>query len=81
MVRFALHRYDEPEEFTAIVFGDPQPYSMEDMDYFTRKILQEVEKNNKTLFGISLGDIVGNSSTERKATKSGNKFRRLSAQM
>ena len=59
-VDFALHRYDEPMEFTAIVFGDPQPYSMEDMDYFTRKILQEVEKSNKTLFGISLGDIVGN---------------------
>ena len=35
-VDFALYRYDEPEAFTAIVFGDPQPYSMDDLDYFSR---------------------------------------------
>lgn len=58
-VDFALTRYDEPENFTAIIFGDPQPYTMDDIDYFTRKIVQEVEKKDNTLFGISLGDIVG----------------------
>lgn len=58
-IDFALHRYDEPESFTAIVFGDPQPYSMDDLDYFTRKIVEDVEKSHNTLFGISLGDIVG----------------------
>ena len=58
-IDFALHQYNEPENFTAIVFGDPQPYSMDDLDYFTRKIVEDVEKSHNTLFGISLGDIVG----------------------
>ena len=58
-VDFALYKQDEPENFTAIIFGDPQPYSIQDMDYFTEKIVNDVKKTNKTLFGISLGDIVG----------------------
>ena len=58
-INFALHRYNEPEVFTAVVFGDPQPYSIDDLDHFTRKIVEDVVKNENTLFGISLGDIVG----------------------
>ena len=58
-IDFALYKYNEPENFTAIVFGDPQPYSLEDLDYFTRKIVDDVKKTERTLFGISLGDIVG----------------------
>lgn len=58
-VNFALYRQVEPENFSAIVFGDPQPYSVQDMDYFTQKIVHDVKKKENTLFGISLGDIVG----------------------
>lgn len=58
-VDFPLYPYNEPDHFTAIVFGDPQPYSMDDLDYFTRKIVDDVKKTDQTLFGISLGDIVG----------------------
>jgi len=58
-VDFALYKQNEPENFTAIVFGDPQPYSIQDMNYFTQKIVQDVRKKENTLFGISLGDIVG----------------------
>lgn len=58
-INFALYKYDEPENFSAILFGDPQPYSMADVDYFTRKIIQNVKTKENTLFGISLGDIVG----------------------
>jgi len=58
-VDFPLYPYNEPDNFTAIVFGDPQPYSMDDLDYFTRKIVDDVKKTDQTLFGISLGDIVG----------------------
>jgi 3',5'-cyclic AMP phosphodiesterase CpdA len=58
-VDFALYKYNEPEHFSAIVFGDPQPYSLDDLDYFTRKIVDDVKKTEQTLFGISLGDIVG----------------------
>ena len=35
-INFALTRYNEPETFSAIIFGDPQPYSMDDVDYFTQ---------------------------------------------
>lgn len=59
LVNFALRKQDEPENFTVVVFGDPQPYSIEDMDYFTEKVVNDVKKTNQTLFGISLGDIVG----------------------
>ena len=58
-VDFALYKYNEPKDFTTIVFGDPQPYSIQDLDYFTQKIVADVQKTDKTLFGISLGDIVG----------------------
>ena len=58
-VDFALYKYNEPKDFTTIVFGDPQPYSVQDLDYFTQKIVEDVQKTDKTLFGISLGDIVG----------------------
>lgn len=58
-IDFALYKYNEPEKFTAIVFGDPQPYSIQDLDYFSKKIVADVQKKQNTLFGISLGDIVG----------------------
>ncbi|MEN6588180.1 MAG: metallophosphoesterase N-terminal domain-containing protein, partial [Proteiniphilum sp.] len=43
-VDFALYKQNEPENFSAVVFGDPQPYSIQDMDYFTQKIVQDVKK-------------------------------------
>lgn len=58
-VDFALFRQEEPDNFSAIIFGDPQPYSIQDLDYFTKKIVEDVKKKENTLFGISLGDIVG----------------------
>ncbi len=58
-VDFALYKYDEPDEYSVVVFGDPQPYSIEDLDYFTQKVVRDVKKRENTLFGISLGDIVG----------------------
>lgn len=58
-INFALYKYDEPNDFTTVVFGDPQPYSIQDLDYFSQKIVADVQKTGKTLFGISLGDIVG----------------------
>ncbi len=58
-IDFPLYKYEEGEDFTAIIFGDPQPYSIQDLDYFTEKIVDDVTKRDGTLFGISLGDIVG----------------------
>lgn len=62
-IDFPLYKYNEPENFTAIVFGDPQPYTMDDINYFTKKIVEDVVKTDKTIFGISLGDIVGDNLT------------------
>lgn len=58
-VDFALYKEDEPEDFSVVIFGDPQPYSIQDLDYFTQKIVDDVKTRDNTLFGISLGDIVG----------------------
>lgn len=58
-VDFPLHEAKEPDNFSVVIFGDPQPYSIQDLDYFTEKIVHDVEKRDNTLFGISLGDIVG----------------------
>lgn len=58
-INFPLYQQDESDDFSVIIFGDPQPYSIQDIDYFTRKIVHDVTKSDNTLFGISLGDIVG----------------------
>ena len=58
-INFPLYEQEEPTDFSVIVFGDPQPYSMQDLDYFTEKIIKNVVLKENTLFGISLGDIVG----------------------
>lgn len=58
-VDFPLTSRDEKDDFTALVFGDPQPYTLEELDYFARGIVKEVEGVENVQFGISLGDIVG----------------------
>ncbi|MGS2741772.1 calcineurin-like phosphoesterase C-terminal domain-containing protein [Sinomicrobium sp. M5D2P17] len=59
-VDFALHAVEEPLEFTTLVFGDPQPYTPEEVDYFARGVVSEVEGIEGISFGLSLGDLVGN---------------------
>ena len=54
-INFPLYEQEEPTDFSVIVFGDPQPYSMQDLDYFTEKIIKNVVLKENTLFGISLG--------------------------
>ncbi|MAZ26546.1 MAG: metallophosphoesterase [Cytophagaceae bacterium] len=57
---FAVLPAEENEKFTALIFGDPQPYTMQDMDWFEKGIVSEVEGIQDIPFGMSLGDIVGN---------------------
>lgn len=59
-VNFGLIPQRESDDFKAFVFGDPQPYSLEELDYFKKAVVDEV-KNDKAgiAFGISLGDLVG----------------------
>ncbi len=56
---FALHKSPESDNFTALVFGDPQTYTMEEIDYFTRGIVEEVKGIQNVSVGITLGDIAG----------------------
>ena len=59
-VDFALLPSEEEKDFTTLVFGDPQPYTVDEMDYYARGVVSEVEGIRNVKFGISLGDLVGN---------------------
>lgn len=58
-VDFALLPSEEKERFTALIFGDPQPYTKEEVDFFARGVVAEVEGIENVHFGLSLGDLVG----------------------
>ncbi|MDR2804510.1 MAG: calcineurin-like phosphoesterase family protein [Dysgonamonadaceae bacterium] len=56
---FALYRYDEPDAFTALLFGDTQPYNEQEVEYLKKGIIAEVRNAQGVSFGITLGDLVG----------------------
>ena len=59
-LNFALQKYDDPTDFKFFIFGDPQPYSKQEMEYFRTGVVAEARKNAKGIsFGISMGDLVG----------------------
>jgi 3',5'-cyclic AMP phosphodiesterase CpdA len=58
-VDFALYGYDESEAFTALLFGDTQPYNEQELEYLKRGIIAESQKIQGLAFGITLGDLVG----------------------
>ena len=58
-VNFGLIPTVEGKEFSALVFGDPQAYNLEEVDYFSRGIVDELKGVKNMVFGISLGDLVG----------------------
>lgn len=58
-VDFPLIPAAEKDSFTVLVFGDPQPYSLEEVDYFHKGIVLELKGVQGVDFGISMGDLVG----------------------
>lgn len=58
-IDFGLIPANEKDEFTAFLFGDPQPYNMKELDYLSRGIIAEASQEKNISFGISLGDLVG----------------------
>lgn len=58
-VNFGLIEGAQNDDFKMLVFGDPQPYNMQEMDYFDKDIVNELEDTDDYEFGITLGDIVG----------------------
>lgn len=58
-VNFPLIPSDVKDNFRMLVFGDPQTYTLEEVDYFSRGIVSELKGFRDVDFGISLGDLVG----------------------
>lgn len=58
-INFALLQAKVEATFTALVFGDPQPYNLMEMAFFEKGIVHEVEGIANVSLGISLGDLVG----------------------
>lgn len=62
-VDFPLYFQKDKENFKAFVFGDPQPYSLEEIDFFHKDIIKDLKVTDEYQFGISLGDIAGDNLT------------------
>ena len=58
-VNFPLFPRAQKDTFKILAFGDPQPYTAEEVDFFDRGIVSEVAGISGVEFGISLGDLVG----------------------
>lgn len=62
-VNFALMRQDEPEQFTSLIFGDTQIYNDREASYLLRGVVEEARQAKGVSFGVTLGDLVGDSLT------------------
>ncbi len=55
-IDFPLYLQDEPEQFKAILFGDPQPRNLKEVDFVAHDVVQELIGTDAS-FGVTLGDI------------------------
>lgn len=60
-INFPLYKQKEAQEFKILVFGDPQPYSIQEVDYLAEDIVSELIGRQDVEFGMTMGDIVGDS--------------------
>ena len=58
-INFPLYAEKGKSKFKMIVFGDPQPYSLEEVDFFSENIVSELVGLKGIEFGMTMGDIVG----------------------
>lgn len=56
-IHFALRPSEEPEKFKAILFGDPQPSTIEQVNYIADDVIAELIGTDAK-FGVTLGDIM-----------------------
>ncbi|MFK8111957.1 MAG: calcineurin-like phosphoesterase C-terminal domain-containing protein [Rubripirellula sp.] len=59
-IDFPLRKNPEPEKFKAIMFGDPQPRNLTEVEYITHDVIEQIiaEHAHDAAFGVTLGDIV-----------------------
>lgn len=56
---FPLLAAEDKKAFRVLVFGDPQPYTEQELEWFDKGVVRDVTDVNNVEFGISVGDIVG----------------------
>lgn len=56
-IDFALTPSEEPDQFKAIFFGDPQPTNIDEVNYIAHDVLAELVGTDAK-FGVTLGDIM-----------------------
>ena len=56
-IDFAMYKQDEPEQFKALMFGDPQPRNQTEVDYMAHDVIEDLVGTDAS-FGVTLGDIV-----------------------
>lgn len=56
-IDFPLYPRDEPSEFKAIFFGDPQPRDQKEVNYVAHDVVAEL-LGTDAAFGVTLGDIM-----------------------
>ena len=59
-INFGLVQQEEDEDYSALLFGDPQPRNIKELEYFEKSVIEDIDKSNNLAFGISLGDLVWN---------------------
>lgn len=58
-IDFPLYPQKEPDQFTALMFGDPQPSSQQEVAYIAHDVVEELIGSDAS-FGVTLGDIANN---------------------
>ncbi|HKK74926.1 MAG TPA: calcineurin-like phosphoesterase family protein [Saprospiraceae bacterium] len=58
-INFPLYREESSENYKVVVFGDPQPYNIEMIDFLSDDIINELIGKHDLKFGMTMGDIVG----------------------
>ena len=56
-IDFPLYRHNEPNEFKVVMFGDPQPNNLRDIDHMANDVISELIGTDAA-FGMALGDLM-----------------------
>ncbi|MEM7453697.1 MAG: calcineurin-like phosphoesterase C-terminal domain-containing protein [Planctomycetota bacterium] len=56
-INFPLYRQDEPAQFKALMWGDPQPRNQTEVDYIAHDVVEELIGTDAS-FGVTLGDVM-----------------------
>ncbi|MGI9470798.1 MAG: calcineurin-like phosphoesterase C-terminal domain-containing protein [Rubripirellula sp.] len=59
-IDFPLRKRVEPNKFKAIMFGDPQPRNVEEVEFMAHDVVEQIiaAEAHDAAFGVTLGDIV-----------------------